>query len=162
MAYSSKTQKIALAVVAAAGLAIPAEGLYQKAYKDPVGILTVCYGHTAEVDARKTYTKDECMNLLSKDMLQAVLEVDKCQPDLPFGVLVAFSDTVFNVGPKVACDTSKSTAARYLKAKDYVAACKELPRWNKALVGNSMVALPGLTKRRLRAQEVCLKGASSV
>jgi GH24 family phage-related lysozyme (muramidase) len=39
-------KSIALAVAMA--LAIPAEGLRQYAYNDPVGILTVCYGHTGD------------------------------------------------------------------------------------------------------------------
>lgn len=155
-----KAQRIGLAITAAASIAIPAEGLYQKAYRDPPGILTVCYGHTGAVDASKLYSRAECEALLSDDMAQAVLAVDKCQPDLPFGVLVAFSDAVFNIGPTVACDKSKSTAARLLDAKDYVGACNQLLRWDKARVAGVMVSLPGLTKRRAREQEVCLKGAT--
>lgn len=160
MTPDQKVNRIAMAIVAAAGLAIPAEGLYQTAYSDPVGILTVCYGHTETVQKGKTYTKEECMGLLSKDMGIAVKQVDQCLPDLPFGVLVAFSDATFNMGPTIACNTSKSTAARYLKAKQYVEACKQLPRWNRAKKFGVSIELPGLTKRRNAEMEVCLKGAT--
>lgn len=157
----TRAQRIALAIVAAASIAIPAEGLRQTAYRDPPGILTVCYGHTGNVDANKRYSKAECMVLLSEDMQQAVVAVDACQPDLPLGVLIAFSDAVFNMGPTIACDRQRSTAARLLAAGDYEAACNQLPRWDKARVAGVMVALPGLTKRREREREVCLKGAAN-
>ena len=73
-------------------------------------------------------------------------------------VLAAFGDGVFNIGPKIACDTKNSTAARYLKAGNLRAACDQLPRWDKAKVMGVMVSLPGLTKRRAAERELCLKG----
>jgi len=126
------TDKRALAIVIAASIAIPAEGLRQVWYVDPVGVDTVCIGHTGpDIDKAKRYTKDECMALLSKDMADAVRQVDACVPGLPVGVLAAFSDAAFNIGPKIACDSSQSTAARLLKAGDLKGACQQLPRWNK-------------------------------
>jgi len=148
----------AIALVMATALAIPAEGLRQKAYFDPPGILTVCYGHTGGVDKTKTYTLDECKALLTKDMLYAVSAVDTCRPGLPLPVLAAFSDAVFNMGPAIACDTTKSTAARLLKAGDYRGACDQLPRWDKASIAGVMVPLPGLTKRRAAERDLCLTG----
>lgn len=50
-----------------------------------------------------------------------------------------------------------STAARFLKAGDYAAACRQLPRWDKVSVGGMMIALPGLTKRRNTEMVQCLK-----
>ena len=152
-----------LAVKAAVGMAVviavPAEGLYRKAYRDPVGILTVCYGHTGkDVVAGKTYSMEECKAHLDKDMLTAVQAVEQCVPNLPEPVLAAFGDAVFNIGPRVACDAQRSTAARYLKAGNLKAACNELPKWNKARVAGVMVSLPGLTKRRAKEQALCLQG----
>ena len=154
------TDKRALAIVIAASIAIPAEGLRQVWYVDPVGVDTVCYGTTTNIDKTKRYTKDECMALLSKDMADAVRQVDACVPGLPIGVLAAFSDAAYNIGPKIACDPSQSTAARLLKAGDFKGACNQLPRWNKGKVMGVAVELPGLTKRRAREQEICLKGAT--
>lgn len=150
-------KRIAAALATAVSLAIPAEGLRQYAYRDPVGILTVCYGETNGVQIRK-YSEQECRAMLDSSMLKALAEVDRCQPNLPANVLAAFGDAAYNIGSKVACDANKSTAARLLKAGDYKAACNQLTRWNKASVGGSMFELPGLTKRRERERQVCLTG----
>lgn len=158
MSTSLSAKKAGLAVVIAASIAIPAEGLRQVWYVDPVGVDTVCYGTTTNIDKTKRYTKDECMALLSKDMAEAVRQVDACVPDLPIGVLAAFSDAVYNLGPKIVCNTSASTAARMLRAGDLKGACGQLPRWNKGeVLPGVFVALPGLTKRRAREMEICLK-----
>ena len=150
-------RKAGMAVVIAASIAIPAEGLRQAWYLDPVGIDTVCYGTTRDIDKTKVYTKDECMSLLPKDMGDAVRQVDACVSDLPIGVLAAFSDAVYNIGSKIACDPSQSTAARLLKARDLAGACRQLPLWNRGRVAGIAVELPGLTKRRAREMEICLK-----
>ena len=145
-------KKTALIVALASVIASSAEGLRQYAYRDPVGILTVCYGHTGDVQKGKKYSLDECKALLSADMLNAVSQVNRCHPDLPDRVAVAFSDAVFNLGPAVACD---STASRYLDAGEYDAACDQLLRWDKAKVAGVYVTLPGLTKRRQKEREIC-------
>jgi len=136
---------------------VPFEGLRQKWYYDPPGILSVCYGYTGkDIDKTKTYTLAECKALLNKDMLNAISIVDKCVPGLPVNVLAAFSDSVYNMGPTIACDRSKSTAARMLAMKDYSGACSQLLRWNKARVMGIMVELPGLTKRRNAEYKLCI------
>jgi GH24 family phage-related lysozyme (muramidase) len=159
---ASKSKRIAGAAAIAAAIAIPAEGLRQWAYHDPVGILTVCYGHTgADVSAGRKYSLEECSQLLSADMLKAVEAVDRCVPGLPEPVLAAFSDAVFNMGPTIACNTGRSTAARLLREGEYEAACRQLSRWDKARVGGVMVTLPGLTKRRAAEEDLCLSYAFS-
>ena len=149
-------QKKAIAVAIASAIAIPAEGLRRTFYYDPPGILTVCYGSTTNVSKTKTYSLAECKALLDQDMLIAVNAVDRCVPGLPVKVLAAFSDAVYNIGPKIACNTTTSTAARLLKIGNYEAACKQLPRWNKARIAGFMVSLPGLTKRRAAEMKLCL------
>lgn len=151
------TKRNASIVAMAIAIATGAEGLRQYAYRDPPGILTVCYGHTGDVERRR-YSLEECEALLSADMLEAVEQVEKCSPGLPAPVLAAFSDAVFNIGPKVACDKEISTAARMLAAGDYQGACDQLVRWDKARVAGVMVSLPGLTKRRAKERDLCLLG----
>ena len=146
----------AIVMALAVALAVPAEGLRQWAYKDPPGILTVCYGHTGNVQKGRKYSLDECKALLNEDMLNAVDQVEKCHPNLPPRVHAAFADAVFNMGPKVACS---STASAYLSDGNYEAACNQLPRWNKANVGGRYVELPGLTKRRAAERALCLEDA---
>lgn len=155
---ASQSKRIAAAVALASVLAASAEGLRQTAYYDPPGVLTVCYGHTGNVDPTKRYSLAECKQLLNDDMLKAVAAVERCHPGLPEKVLVAFSDAVFNLGPAIACDRGRSTAARLLAVKDYAGACRQLLRWNKARVGGVLVELPGLTKRRQVEMKVCLEG----
>jgi GH24 family phage-related lysozyme (muramidase) len=154
-----RNKRIAAAAAIATAIAIPAEGLRQYAYFDPPGILTVCFGTTGpEVVKGKKYSIDECKAYLQKDMLEAVTTVDKCAPGLPEPVLAAFADATYNLGPTIACDTSRSTAARYLKSGQITAACNQLPRWDKARVAGVMVSLPGLTKRRAAERKLCLEG----
>ena len=153
------TRRQATAAAIATAIAIPAEGLRQYAYYDPPGILTVCYGSTTDVQKGKQYSLAECKQRLDVDMQKAVTQVDYCTNSrLPEKVLAAFSDAAYNIGPKVACDTKSSTAARLLSAGAYKQACEQLPRWNRAKIAGVSVALPGLTKRRAEEMRVCLQG----
>lgn len=156
-----KSKRLAAAAVLAAALAIPAEGIKLTPYYDPPGILTVCRGHTGpDVRLGQRYTLQQCDALLDTDMREAVATVERCVPGLPEPVLAAFGDAVYNMGPMIACNTTSSTAARMLKARDLAGACDQLLRWTKARVGGVMVDLPGLVKRRKAAREVCIKGVS--
>ena len=146
-----KQKLLAIASVAAV-IAAGHEGLRQYAYNDPRPgdpILTVCYGSTTQVQRGKKYSLEECKQRLDADMLEAVTAVERCHPNLPDNVLIAFADAVYNIGPKVACN---STASKYLSQGNYTAACNELPKWNKS---NGQV-LPGLTRRREEERKICL------
>lgn len=149
----TNNQRIAIATALATALAIPAEGLRRMAYRDSVGILTVCYGHTGNVRTGKSYSLAECKALLTEDMNKAIAQVEKCHPGLPENVLSAFSDAVFNLGPAVACN---STASKMLSAGDIAGACKQLPRWSYAKVAGVNVQLPGLVIRRNDEMKLCL------
>lgn len=150
-----RAKRIAKVLALATSLAVPAEGLRQWAYKDPgPGILTICYGHTGpDVTLGKKYSLDECKGLLNDDMLKAVEQVERCHPGLPENVHAAFADAVYNLGPRVACE---STASRYLASGNYEAACKELPKWPYAKVAGVSVKLPGLVTRRNAEMMLCL------
>ena len=149
-------QRKAAALTIATALAIPAEGIFTRWYFDPVGIATVCVGHTKNVDKTKVYTVAECKALLNKEMGDVVSRLDSCRPGLPINVLAAFSDAAFNVGEHIACDSTRSTAARLLAAGRYDEACEQLPRWSYARVAGVAVQLPGLVKRREMERRVCL------
>ena len=153
-------QRKAAALTIASALAVPAEGLRQWAYRDPVGLPTICFGSTQGVQMGDFRTVPECKALLTKEMLYAVQTVDSCRPGLPINVLAAFSDLSYNVGSSVACDATKSTAAKLLASGDYPGACKQILRWTKAKVMGVYVDLPGLVKRRKMEYEVCMSGIS--
>ncbi len=140
---------------------IPFEGTRQVWYFDPPGIPTVCMGHTgSDVDKNKRYSLAECRALLDKDMTHALNTVEKCQPGLPPKTAAAFTSAVYNLGPTVVCNQSKSTAARLLAAGQLREACMQLSRWNRATVAGVSVELPGLTKRRAAERELCLQGVT--
>lgn len=153
---SDKSKRLAAAAAIATLIATSAEGLRQYAYADPIGLLTVCYGSTTDVQRGKKYSLEECKARLDADMLKAVRQVETCQPGLPENVLAAFADAVYNMGPTIACNTERSTAARLLMQDNYAAACEQLPKWAKARVMGQMVELPGLKKRREAERLLCL------
>ena len=101
-------------------------------------------------------TIDECRAMLTEEMLDAIKALERCAPGLPVNVQAAFADAIYNLGPFVACDIKKSTAARMLKDKRYSDACNQLPKWNRAKVAGVSVELPGLTKRRTLERDLCL------
>lgn len=156
----SEASRRAAAAALAVAIAVPAEGLRQWAYRDPPGILTVCYGHTGpDVNANREYSLVECRSLLTADMAAAIDTVERCVPGLPVRMLAAWGDAVFNLGGAIVCDVLRSTAARLLKAGHLLAACAELSRWNKARVLGVLIELPGLTKRRAAERAMCEGGA---
>ncbi len=150
--------RLVAALGMAVAIAVPAEGIRQRAYRDPGGILTVCMGKTGNVDPTRTYSLAECYQHLDAEMMDALIAVENCVPGLPEHVLAAFADAVYNMGPRITCDTATSTAAVRLKNGDIRGACNELVKWDKAKVAGRFMTLPGLTKRRALEREVCLTG----
>ncbi len=155
---TTDTNRKALVLALATAIAVPMEGLRQYAYKDPVGIPTICFGSIQGVKMGDFRTLPECKALLTKEMTNVIETVDRCRPNLPPQVLAAFSDAAYNVGEHIACDGARSTAARMLADGNLVGACNQLAAWDKARVAGFLVALPGLTKRRAMERELCLQG----
>jgi GH24 family phage-related lysozyme (muramidase) len=155
-----KARRLSAAAAIATAIAIPAEGLRQYAYLDPVQVPTVCFGATRGVKLGDHYSVGQCRAMLDAEMLATVEQVERCVPGLPVNVLAAFADAAYNLGPAIACDTEKSTAARLLKAGQIEAACRQLQRWDRARVAGVFVPLPGLTKRRAAEMRLCLTGAA--
>ena len=160
MAMNDTTRRRTAAVAIAVAIAAPCEGLRQYAYRDVTGLPTICLGSTKGVKMGDFRTVPECQALLTTEMAGYVQMVDSCRPGLPGPVLAAFSDAAYNIGATVACDSSRSTAARKLAAGDLKGACQELLKWDKAKVAGISVALPGLTKRRTLEKDLCLEGAT--
>ncbi|MCA7083102.1 lysozyme, partial [Cupriavidus sp. DB3] len=141
---------IAVGIAAAVPLVAAFEGLRQTAYLDPVGIPTACFGATKGVRLGQVYTREQCDNLLARDLLEANAGVDSCvRVPLTEGQRTALVSFAYNVGRGNLCG---STLARKLNAGDYVGACNELPRWVYA----KGVKLPGLVKRREQERALCL------
>lgn len=129
------------------------EGLYTYAYRDPVGIPTICFGHIEDVRMGDRKTVAECKQLLQDDMPRYDAGVKKClKPEIynnlspqRHAALVSFT---YNVGEKAFCS---STLLKKLNAKD-PEACDELLKWTKA----KGITLPGLVKRRKEERKYCM------
>lgn len=128
------------------------EGYQPTAYRDPVGVPTICFGHTATARMGQTLSQERCTQLLQADLDHAFSAVDRCaQVDLPPPTRAALASFVYNVGEGAF---ARSTLLRKLNAGDLRGACHELSRWVYA--GGRK--LNGLVKRRATERELCLKG----
>lgn len=113
-----------------------------QAYKDPVGIPTICYGHIKAVKLGQTRSLKECEALLQEDASEAgravgkLVKVDLTQPQ--YDALVSFT---FNLG---AGNLAKSMLLKKLNAGDCRGAAREFLKWDHA--GGKK--LRGLTRRR--------------
>jgi lysozyme len=121
------------------------EGTEHQVYLDPVGIPTVCTGHTSTVSAKdvgKQFSSEVCANLLRQDLVASERAVKRLvkQPitQAQYDALVSFT---FNVG---ASNLASSTLLKKLNAGQCLAAAREFNRWVYA----RGVKLAGLVRRR--------------
>ena len=150
----SDKSKLALKIGAGAvALCVPLvmyfEGTIQRVYRDPIGILTSCTGHTGpELRMGMVFTKQQCEQQLLADLLKHSEALDCIKVVMTDGQKAAFLSFAFNVGEGAFCG---STLARKANAGDMRGACAELSRWTLA-GGREM---PGLVKRRAAERKVC-------
>jgi lysozyme len=141
---------------AALALVAAWEGLYTHAYRDPVGVVTVCYGVTnydRPVKMGDKYTAEECKGMLLEMLPKYNAMVKKCIPkieEFPSHRHAALVSFTYNVGQGNLC---KSSVARHLNAGNVRAGCDALLMWNRA--GGRV--LKGLDNRRRQEREWCLR-----
>ena len=147
-------QKLA-AKIGAGALALAAplvayyEGAILRTYRDPIGILTSCTGHTGpELRMGQTWTQEQCDQQLYADLLKHAEALDCIKAPMTDGQKAAFLSFSFNVGNSAFC---RSTLARKANQGDMRGACAELSRWT--LAGGK--ELPGLVRRRAAERAVC-------
>lgn len=156
MAITASLNKKLSAALAGGAMAIAAvlitslEGVEYKPYRDVVGVLTVCYGHTGpDIIPDKTYTEAECKAMLDKDLQPFARSVERSvkvpASEYQKAALISFS---YNVGVKAF---ESSTLLKKLNAGDSRGACDEMRRWNKA--GGKV--WKGLINRREVEREIC-------
>ncbi|MGB0817423.1 MAG: lysozyme [Candidatus Puniceispirillaceae bacterium] len=142
-----------LGVVAIAGPFVAGwEGLRTDAYLDPVGIPTICYGHTRGVEIGHRATREHCEQLLAGELIEYAEAVHERvmvpMPDTRFAALTSFA---YNVG---IGNFERSTMLRLLNDGRTREACNELTRW----VFAKGRILRGLQRRRHAEKELCLQG----
>lgn len=127
------------------------EGREYTPYRDVVGVLTVCDGHTGkDIIPSKRYSDAECDALLHQDMIPVFATIDRIvnvpMPDFRKAALASFG---YNVGITAM---THSTMVKKLNRGDTSGACDELRRWIKA--GGKV--WKGLVNRREVERELCL------
>jgi lysozyme len=149
-----KATWITLAVVLVGGF----EGLYLHPYRDVVGVKTVCYGATAadHVDLTRSYTKQECDDMLGNDLPKYDAMLQKCVSKEAYNDLatnphrhVALVSFVYNLGPGPAC---KGKLHNDLNAGNIAAECHDLLAYNRA--GGRVIK--GLVTRRQKEYSWCM------
>lgn len=118
------------------------EGVSLPAYTDPVGVVTVCAGHTKTAKLGQVKTMAECEELLKRDVKHAEAAVKRLvKVPLTQKQFDAVTSLVFNIGEG---NFAKSTLLRKINAADCWGAGKQFDRW----VYGKGKKLPGLVTRR--------------
>lgn len=153
---ASRLKKSAIVATTCAGLVGGFEGLRLVAYPDPATKgppWTVCFGETAGVRPGDRYTIDQCKAMLVRSLESYALGVEGCiSRPMPDTTYIAFVSLAYNIGTGGFC---KSSVVRLYNAGNHRGACDAMLRFNRA----AGVVFPGLTKRREREREWCLRGA---
>jgi lysozyme len=123
----------------------PWEGRELVAYRDIVGVLTICDGDTENVKTGMRETPAGCDRRLAKRLVRDFYKpLTRCIPGFdgkPVGWGAMMISLSYNVGVGAGC---KSTAARLGRAGQYRASCEAATAFNKA--GGKVIN--GLVKRR--------------
>lgn len=160
---------LALVVAIVLPLTKTSEGRVHHTYLDPVGIPTLCDGHTgADVHMGDVKTDAQCDDILMADLAKHDDAIGQCVDlaTLTPGQHAAFLDTAFNLGAATFCG---SGMAKAINAGHPEQACRMLPLYScvkvKPGTGDSSGVcsndkrdhhvLGGLLKRRQRAQVIC-------
>ncbi|MNK14277.1 Lysozyme RrrD [compost metagenome] len=137
-------------------LVAPSEGIVLGTYKDPVGIVTSCFGHTGpELRMGQKFTEEQCVKQLGEDLvkhdkqLASVVKVPY-KSDYQHASLLSFT---YNVG---IGNVKSSTLLRKLNSYDYDGACYELTKWTFATKNGVKVWLKGLFIRRTNEYAWCM------
>lgn len=153
-ATKSRLKKSGALMAAAVALVGTWEGVRTVAYKDIVGVPTVCFGETRGVKMGDRYTVDECRAMLGDALVEFETGMRKCltAPDkVPDKVYVAMLSASYNIGTGAFC---RSSMARNLNAGKYREACNALTLYVNA--GGKRVQ--GLVNRRAEERAICLEG----
>ncbi|WP_251978558.1 lysozyme [Salinicola avicenniae] len=148
---------IGLALSISIGMVKHYEGTELESYPDPVGIPTICTGHTGPtVELHQTKTQEECDDLLAGDLGNAFDAIDRyVAPDInvtmPPVRRAALASFIFNVGEGAF---RGSTLLERLNAGRVRDACNQLSRWIYA----QGQKLEGLVRRRATERDLCLAG----
>lgn len=133
---------------------------HRTAYRDVVGVVTICDGDTHNVRMGMVETEAGCRERLEQQIINHAEPIMRCVPALRQpnrqNQLIASVSLAYNIGPgrvggRGFCG---STAARRFNAGQWRAGCNAFLNHNRA--GGRV--LRGLTLRRQRERTICLRG----
>lgn len=144
------------AVVGAAALGLVAvvsqwEGKSNDPYRDLVGVWTVCYGETRNIEHRR-HSDAECDDMLADGLADFAEPVLARNPSLRGhdAQTLAATSLAYNIG---AAGYRRSTVARRFEQGRWRSACDAFLMWTKA--GGRTVQ--GLVNRRKAERRICLR-----
>lgn len=118
-----------------------------KAYLCPVGIPTIGWGHTKDVNLGDTCTQEQADVWLQEDWAESIKDVQRyIKVPLQQNQLQALASFVYNLGANAF---AKSTLLKKVNVQDWEGAEKEFGRWVYGTVKGVKGILPGLVRRRL-------------
>lgn len=132
------------------------EGTRLKAYRDSVGVPTICVGETKGVRMGMSKTEAECEVMLRERLDEFGGKMEACLPDakdpkkMGPHTYVAFLSTAYNIGSGGFC---RSSMVKRWNAGDRRGACDALLLYNRA--GGRV--LKGLDNRRKREHALCIQ-----
>lgn len=151
---------VLVALLLAMLLIRPWEGRRLQPYRDIVGVLTVCDGHTSNV-AQRTHTEAECDALFASDLGVAWRTVQQCysgpMTEYQAAALVSLA---YRTGPggqgkkDGVCwlkDGRHPTIRRLANAGDWVGACAQFSQWARA----GDLRPRGLVRRAAAERKLC-------
>lgn len=146
----------ALTVVGALAFAVLTdhEGLRTRAYRDVVGVWTICIGDTKGVKPGDRDTVEGCKQRLARRLPDYEQPMRRCikDPDaLPDKTYVAVLSLFYNIGPSKGCSSS---VVAEINAGHFAKACDKLLAYRMA--GGRV--WPGLVRRRQAERKLCLEG----
>jgi lysozyme len=157
--------KAALAVLGAGGgaaaiaaaLIAPHEGLSLDAYRDSVGVWTICRGHTATAGPGKSYSRERCDELFESEVGEFLAAVDeRVKPDIPPVSLAAITSLCYNVGVSTCAPVIRRVNAGNLRG-----ACEAISLYVYAGGRNCRDPASncrGIVTRRQDERALCLAG----
>lgn len=167
-------------LAAVVALALPMvqlwEGRSLVAYRDVVGVATICDGETRGVQMGDRATPAECDAMTAAAVAEFEAAIRPCLPaELPTKTRAAFVVTAYNIGSAGFCGSSMSRRAL---AGDLRGACDAISLYNKGTFteaaakrkmaagedctrkpgGGWLCTIGGLTNRRAAEGKLCLEG----
>lgn len=131
------------------------EGVRTTAYRDVIGIPTICFGETRGVHIGDKATIDECKQMLGDRLIKDFEpEMRSCinNPDaIPDKSYAAFLSLSYNIGSSAFC---KSSVVKKINASDLEGACNSIMAFTKA----KGKTIQGLVNRRKEERSLCIEG----